>query len=74
MADPRMFIPARWINTGFGRRYYTEGWQDALAGKEHRYLDVQAQLDSISRKGQAALTAYEDGYKAGAAARHGNAI
>ena len=69
MPEPIMHIPRRWINTDFGRRYYTEGWQDALEGREHRYLDVQARMDLVFQHGLAALMAYEDGYKAGLPAR-----
>ena len=65
MPKPQMYIPRRWMNTGFGRRYYAEGWQDGLAGQGHRYSDVQATLDLVRLEGQAALLAYEDGFAAG---------
>ena len=68
MPEPIMYIPRRWITTTFGRRHYTEGWQDGVAGKEHGYLDVQARMDLVFQQGLAALMAYEDGYKAGQAA------
>ncbi len=61
----QMFIPRKWINTDFGRRYYTEGWQDGIAGKANRYLAAEAGLSLIRKQGTGALTAYEDGYKAG---------
>ncbi len=61
----QMYIPRRWINTDFGCRLYTEGWQDGIAAKPSRYSDVQAGLSLIRQQGSAALTAYEDGYRAG---------
>jgi hypothetical protein len=67
MTEP-LFIPRRWTHTTFGRRHSAEGWQDALAGKEHRYLVDQADLELVIHEGPAALIAYEAGYKAGQAA------
>jgi hypothetical protein len=40
-----------------------------VGGNEHRYAGFQAFLDLIRRDGRAALTAYDDGYKAGQAAQ-----
>jgi hypothetical protein len=68
MAKPIMDIPQNYARTRIGRRYYGEGWSDGISGKERRYSDFQTCLDLTEQKGQTALRAYEDGYKAGQAA------
>ena len=63
-----MHMPRKWRDTDFGRHYYTAGWQDAIAGRAHAYRDPAATIDLNVSHGQAALQAYDDGYKAGQAA------
>jgi hypothetical protein len=68
MREPTMHMPPRWRDTDFGPRYFTEGWQDGIAGKENRYSTMRTDLELVRADGQAALTPYKDGFAPGQAA------
>jgi len=63
-----MYIPRKWLDSGFGRRFYSDGWQDAVADKPSAYHGTKAAAQLVSDYGQTALQAYKEGYKDGRAA------
>jgi hypothetical protein len=62
-----MFIPRKYEYTTIARAYYIDGWRDGVEGQPVAYSDPAAAVALVIDKGQAALQAYEDGYKAGQA-------
>jgi len=69
MADPRMFIPHKYEHTTTARRYFLEGWQDGAEELPNIAHGTPEAIQLIIDNGLAVLQAYDDGYKAGQAAR-----
>jgi hypothetical protein len=69
MAEPTLHLPRKWRDSEFGRRYFIAGWQDAVEGRAHAYFEAATAIALTIDHGRAALQPYDDGYKAGQAAR-----
>lgn len=60
-------LPYRYKRNSAGRKWFIDGARDGAANRPFAHNDDEA---FVQQHGQAALTAYSEGYNEGQAARH----